>query len=285
MMTDMDNTITRLFPGTTKPVDLAGLYLGHDLRSLGSPGDKPFVYSNFVTSLDGRIAVPHPTRPGLIVPDQVANSRDWRLFQELAVQADIVITSGRYLRDYADGRAQEILRVYDDPGFADLKAWRLDQGLPLYPDLAVISGSLNFPVPPALTAEDRSVLVVTTRAASADRVAELENQLARVVVAGDDRVQGGELIASLANEGYGTVYSATGPKVLHLLLAAGKLDRLYLTYANRILGGQPFSTIVDGDLLDPPVDLTLNSLYFDPHGLDGLGQLFASYNRVSLDSD
>jgi riboflavin biosynthesis pyrimidine reductase len=126
---------------------------------------------------------------------------------------------------------------------------------------------------------------VTTRAAPADRVTELENQLARVIVAGDDSVLGGELIASLANEGYRTVYSATGPKVLHLLLAAGKLDRLYLTYANRILGGQPFSTIVDGDLLDPPVDLTLNSLYFDPHGLDGLGQLFASYNRVAQASD
>ena len=42
-------------------------------------------------------------------------------------------------RASSDGRAQEILRIYDDPAFADLKQWRLDQGLPLYPTLAVIS--------------------------------------------------------------------------------------------------------------------------------------------------
>jgi len=68
------------------------------------------------TQLDGRIAVPHPTRPGLTVPETIANDRDWRLFQELAAQADLIISSGRYLRDWADGRAQEILRV-DDPKF------------------------------------------------------------------------------------------------------------------------------------------------------------------------
>jgi riboflavin biosynthesis pyrimidine reductase len=281
MMTEMYEKITRLLPGLQEGLNLAGLYLEHNLRTLSGPGEKPFVYSNFVTSLDGRIAVPHPTRSGLVVPDQVANARDWRLFQELAVQADILITSGRYLRDYADGRAQEILRVYDEPAFADLKAWRLDRGLRLYPDLAVISGSLNFPVPPALTAEDRSVLVFTTGQSDAARVADLESQLARVIVAGDETVEGEQLIAKLSQEGYQTIYSATGPKVLHLLLAAGKLDRLYLTFANRILGGHPFSTIVDGNLLNPPVDFNLHSLYFDPQGLNGLGQLFASYNRVT----
>jgi riboflavin biosynthesis pyrimidine reductase len=281
MMSPMNKKIIQLYPNPGVEVELKGLYLDHKLRARFGSTDKPFVYSNFVTSLDGRIAIPHPSRPGLVVPDQVANKRDWRLFQELAVQADILITSGRYLRDYADGRAQEILRVYDDPEFADLKAWRLDQGIPLYPDLAVISNSLDFPVPPALTADDRSVLVITSSQANPARIAELETQLAQVIVAGEEDVKGDNLIASLSRAGYRMIYSATGPKVLHLLLAAGKLDRLYLTYANRILGGQPFSTIVDGDLIDPPVDFNLNSLYFDPLGLDGLGQLFAGYNRVS----
>jgi hypothetical protein len=68
---------------------------------------------------------------------------------------------------------------------------------------------------------------------------------------------------------------------LHLLLAGGVLNRLYLTHANRLLGGQPFSSIVDGDLLDPAVDMALNTVYFDPHALDRLGQLFVSYNRAS----
>ncbi len=121
--------VTRLYPQPSGQESLHGLYLSHDLRALADAMDRPFVYSDYVVSLDGRIAVPHSTKPGLTVPKAIANDRDWRLFQELAVQADVVITSGRYLRDYADGRAQEILRVYDDPRFADLKEWRLSRGL------------------------------------------------------------------------------------------------------------------------------------------------------------
>ena len=81
-----------------------------------------------------------------MVPKDTANERDWRLFQELAAQADLIISSGRYLRDWADGRAQEILQT-DDPRFADLRQWRQDRGLSPQPDIAIISGSLNFPVP------------------------------------------------------------------------------------------------------------------------------------------
>ena len=58
------------------------------------------------------------------------------------------------------------------------------------------------------------------------------------------------------------------------------LDRLYMTYANRILGGEEFDTILKGDLLKPAADFKTNNIYFDPFGLEGLGQLFVSYNRV-----
>ncbi len=121
--------ILQLYPAPAQDRPLAGTYLAHQLRQYSRKTGQAFVYGNFVTSLDGRIAIPHPTRPGLMVPKNTANDRDWRLYQELAAQADLIISSGRYLRDWADGRAQEILRV-DDPEFADLKAWRLDQGLP-----------------------------------------------------------------------------------------------------------------------------------------------------------
>ena len=88
------------------------------------------------------------------------------------------------------------------------------------------------------------------------------------------------MVQLMGKLGYQTVYSAAGPKVLHLLLAGGVLDRLYLTYANRLLGGRPYSSIVEGDLLAAPVEMKLKTLYFDPHGLDGLGQLFSAYHRA-----
>lgn len=277
----MTNEIFQLYPQTGERHALQGLYLSHNLRDAATALDRPFVYTNYVTSIDGRIAVPHPTKPGLTVPKQVANDRDWRLFQELAVQADILITSGRYLRDYADGRAQEILSVYDDPAFADLRDWRVQRGLPPQPDLAVISSSLDFRLPAALTSQGRRVVIFTDATADQARIERLQAEAGQVVIAGVDCVRGAPLIAAMHEMGYRLVYNATGPKVMHLLLADNMLDRFYMTLANRMLGGLPFSAIVDGPLLEPPVDMTLNTLYYDPAGLDGLGQLFISYNRAA----
>jgi riboflavin biosynthesis pyrimidine reductase len=270
--------ITHLYPTPSQERPLKGTYLAHQLRRYSQASGSAFVYSNFITSLDGRIAIPHPTRPGLMVPKDTANDRDWRLFQELAVQADLIISSGRYLRDWADGRAQEILRV-DDPEFADLKAWRLEQGLSPQPDIAVISGSLRFPIPDVLTAGGRKVVVFTTADPDPERVKEIEARAGQVIVAGQEGVAGDRMVRHMTDLGYRTIYSAAGPKVLHLLLAGGVLDRLYLTYANRLLGGESYSTIVDGDLLVPPVDMNLAAVYFDPHALNGLGQLFVTYHR------
>lgn len=271
--------ITQLYPLPSQERPLKGTYLAHELRQYGQTSGKAFVYSNFVVSLDGRIAIPHPTRPGLMVPKQTANERDWRLFQELAVQADLIISSGRYLRDWADGRAQEILRV-DDPTFADLKAWRLAQSLSPQPDIAVISGSLDFPIPEVLTAGGRKAIIFTTAHPDLERVKEIEARAGQVIVAGETSVAGDQMVQHLSALGYRTIYSAAGPKVLHLLLSGGVLDRLYLTHAHRLLGGQPFSSIVEGDLLAPAVGMTLHTVYFDPHALDGLGQLLVSYDRA-----
>jgi riboflavin biosynthesis pyrimidine reductase len=109
----------------------------------------------------------------------------------------------------------------------------------------------------------------------------LEAQTGEVVVAGDERVEGARLRKALSDRGYRTVYSAAGPKVLHALASDDVLDRLYLTFTGRMLGGQTFATFVDGPSFSPPVDMRLNTVYFDPHGLDGLGQLFTCYNRVN----
>ena len=68
---------------------------------------------------------------------------------------------------------------------------------------------------------------------------------------------------------------------MHLLLADGVLDRLYVTLAHRLLGGAPFAGMVEGPLLEPPVDLTLNTLYLDTVGFDGVGQMFVSYDCTS----
>jgi riboflavin biosynthesis pyrimidine reductase len=270
--------VRQLYPVTGEH-PLEGLYLNHDLRAEGERLGRAFVYTNYVTSLDGRIAIPRSDGKGMTVPKDTANDRDWRLFQELATQADVIITSGRYLRDYAEGKAQEILRAHDDPRFADLLRWRIERGLGPQPDLAVISGSLDFPIPETLIQAKRRVTVFTHAASDTGRRAGLEAQMGTVRIVGEDDVEGEALITGLSELGYRTVYMATGPKVNHILVSSDTLDRLYLTVVPRLLGGDPFSSIVEGALLQPPVSLSLATLYHDPAALDGLGQLFMSFNR------
>ena len=274
----MDHLV-QLFPRPAQERPLVGAYLAHDLRQIAQQHQQAFVYANFVTSLDGRIAVPRDDGDGLTVPGAIANDRDWRLFQELAAQADLIISSGRYLREWSQGRAQEILQV-DDPRFADLRAWRRQQGLSPQPDIAVVSRSLRFPVPEVLSAGSRRLIVFTGAEPDPARVHEIQAQAGQVIVAGKAGVDGATMVAEMTRLGYRSVYSTAGPRVMHMLLAGRVLHRLYLTLAHRVLGGDPFAAVVDGALLEPAADLRLSSLYLDPAGLGGLGQLFASYDTA-----
>jgi riboflavin biosynthesis pyrimidine reductase len=125
-------------------------------------------------------------------------------------------------------------------------------------------------------------VIVTTSSADAKRRKALEAQGGVMVVAGEAQVDGRRMVNALAGLGYQTVYSAAGPIVMHMLLTAGALDRLYLTIAGRVLGGDPYASIVEGPLLNPPYDLELASLYYDLEALEGVGQLLASYDRAGV---
>ena len=139
----MQDKIFQLYPGPRQEMSIINLYLHHPLHKITVDEGEVFIYSNFITSLDGRIAIPDASDHSLTVPAQIANPRDWRLVQELTAHADLLITSGRYLREYAEGGGQKILHVYDDPRFSDLKEWRLEAGLKPWPDIAVISNHLD----------------------------------------------------------------------------------------------------------------------------------------------
>lgn len=276
----MENGVTRLYPPPAEAQVLEGLYLAHDVRRYGEIRGRPYVYTNFVTSLDGRIAVPRRDSGRISVPRDVANPRDWRLFQELAAQADVLITSGRYMREWAKGNVQEILQV-DKARFADLKAWRAAQGLAPQADIAILSLSLQFPIPDVLCRGERRTTVYTMANPDPERVKALEAQGLMVVAAGKrERVEARQMVAHMAEQGYRLIYSTAGPEIMHMLLAGRVVDRLYLTFANRILASEIFATMVQGPRLEPPVGFKLNTLYHDAVGLEGLGQLFASYDVV-----
>jgi riboflavin biosynthesis pyrimidine reductase len=275
------NELLRLFPTPFESVALKGLYLNHKLQKLGT-SSQPFVYTNFIASLDGRISLEHPKKKTHVVPGAIANPRDWRLFQELAAQADVLITSGRYIRQLAQKVAQDILPISEKPDYADLIQWRQSQGLAPQPAIVIVSASLNIPIPEALLNSNRPIYVATGSEANPLRVQEIEAKGLQVIVAGSGlRVQGHKLITALGQKGFTTIYMISGPEVLNTLIADKKLNRLYLTQTLRILGGESFDTLLKGERLDPPADFNLHSLYYDTVVEKKSGQIFAVYDSAA----
>lgn len=272
----MHNPITRLFPTPAQDIELRGLYLGHRLHTRGTT-EHPFVYSNFISSLDGRIAIAGHHRSTHQVPPSITNLRDWRLYQELAGQADILITSGRYFRQSAGGEAQDNLPVGSQPDYEDIRQWRQDQGLPAQPDIAILSASLDIPLASLEPYRQRRIFVVTGNKADPKLIKRFQAEDIQVILAGhDQRVDGAKMIAKLAAAGYHSIYAIAGSAVFHTLMNGNTLDRLYLTFACQLLGGNDFDTLLSGGLLSPATSMHLSALHHDPHAPAG-GQLFGIF--------
>lgn len=254
----------RLYPGPLENIPLRDLYLNKSLRPSGTP-QRPFVYASFITSLDGRISLPDPETKTRKVPQTIANPRDWRLFQELAASADVVVTTGRYIRDLAKGVAQDTLPVINKPEFADLLEWRKTHGLTPQPAVAIVTDTLDLPIPERLLQSKRPFYIAVGATADKAKVDKLEAKNICVIKAGKGRrVEGRALIEALANKGFGNIDMIAGAQLLNTLLIDGVLNRLYLTQAFKILGGHSFDTILKGPTFDPPADFKLRSLCYDP---------------------
>lgn len=280
---DRERPVLRLFPGPAAEMPLRGLYLEPPWRPQGSP-ERPFVYADFIASLDGRIALPDPKTGTHMPPPAITNARDWRLFQELAAAADVLVTSGRYIRDLAAGSAQDQLPVSDKPEFADLHHWRRAQGMTPQPAVAIVTRRLDLPIPDALLDSGRPVYVVTGAIEDAGQAERLAERGVRVLACGSDAgIDGRALVAALAGAGFGTIDMVAGSVMLDMLLAVRCLDRLYLSRALRILGGQSFDTLIRGVPLDPPARFDLRAIYWDAAASGGSDQLFCVLDVQSED--
>lgn len=278
MTADVDQVL-RLFPAPVSGVPLRGLYLADALRPQGTTG-RPCVYASFIASLDGRIALPRPDTGTRGPPPAITNPRDWRLFQELAASADAVVTSGRYLRDLAAGTAQDTLPVSNRPAFADLHAWRAARGLAPQPAAVILTRRLDVQIPESVLRSGRRVYLATGLAPDRAAAARLAAAGVRVLTVGNATgVDGRALVEALANEGFRTIDMTAGGALLHTLLAAGRLDRLYLTQACRLLGGELFDTLLKGPQLVPPASFKLQALHYDAARPGGVEQLFLMLQR------
>lgn len=252
---------------------LHGLYLKLNLHRLALDGDV-LIYANYISSLDGRISLYNDTSNEFEVPLSIANRRDWRMYQELAAQSDVMITSARYFRQLAKGRAQDLLPVGMEPEYADLLGWRMEQGLKAQPDVVIVSNSLDIPCSALEKLQERKVSVLTGCRASAEKIATLESYGVGVTVLNTETVTGVALKAWLVESVYRSAYMIAGPEVHRTLVHDNVLNRLFLTTHMTLLGENKFHTILSGGLNDA-VKLSLITLYLDQGESDS--QFFAQY--------
>src|SRR5499426_334691 len=201
----MAETVQQLYPNWREhPV--RGLYLAHRLHELGRSG-LPFVYGNFVSSLDGRIALRDPRDGEGRLPEALMSGSDFRLLLELHAQADCLITHGGYMRAIAQRRLDDLLQVGTIKGHEDLTAWRAAQGLAPQPAVCIASGSLDFPLPESVGPHGQQVFIATGRSAEPARVRQLERDGCEVVIAGEgSAVEGRPLVDALARKGYRSAF-------------------------------------------------------------------------------
>ncbi len=272
----MSKQILRLFPHPSTTFDLENLYLHH--HGWYQPNrTKPVVAANFVTSLDGRIALSKDADSDLHLPESLTSKEDFRLFLELYTQADCLITHAGYMRNLASNKLGNILQLRDDKEFTALHEWRKQKGLSPNPDIVIASSTLDFPMHPSIQENGQKTYIATGQKTHESLLAKWQQQGYEILTAGKTTyVEGAPLIEALTKYGYKHIYLIAGPKMLHTMVQDQQLDKLYLTSSHQFLGGEVFGTLLDGELLTN-CRLQLNTLFYDEISENSYGQFFSSY--------
>ncbi|NWF79787.1 MAG: dihydrofolate reductase family protein [Chloroflexi bacterium] len=253
-------------PGPGLPAGVRAIY-GGDWRLRDALAERPYTFTNFVVSHDGRISFDEPGRAGGGEVSRNVAHDTW-LMALLRSRADAILTGAGTLRVTRRHRWTPWEPFPDDqPAFAALRA---AEGRAPLPILVVVSGSGALPADAAaLHVPGQPVLVATTSAGAARTHATLAGlpQIAYHVSPGD-RVDFSVLLRHLRHEhGVRSLLSEGGAQVYGQLIASRLIDEVFTTISPIIVGNRsapaaPRPSLVEGAAFDPndPPRLRLISL-------------------------
>jgi riboflavin biosynthesis pyrimidine reductase len=216
--------------------DLPGAPLPDSLRdAYGGPlgFERPCVVANFVSTIDGIVAVESVPQSNKLIAG--GSDADRFVMGLLRALADTILIGAGTLRASARGLWTPE-RAYPPAGgaFAELRRLR---GLTDRPEVAVVTGSGAVPIAHPLF--EAGALVLTTNAA-AERLKRELSGASTVVGLGDGSIlDPARVIDALRSRGHGVVVSEAGPHTLAELLEARLVDELFLTVSPRFGGRAP----------------------------------------------
>jgi riboflavin biosynthesis pyrimidine reductase len=241
-------TITVTWPrAADEPVDLVERYARQE---------RPTLRVNFITSLDGAVTV--DGRSG-----GLAGPGDKEIFDTLRMVSDALIVGAGTMRT----ENYDALRL-DEPR----RAWRRAHGLPEFPLMVVVSGSLDLD-PEQLIFADAPIppIVVTHAGVPAGRRAVIA-EVAEVVTVGESSVDLPAMVAELNRRGATQLLCEGGPRLFGAFIAADLVDELCLTLSPLLTAGAA-ARIASGPAGTPPRAMRLR------HVLTAEDMLFLRYVR------
>jgi riboflavin biosynthesis pyrimidine reductase len=209
------------------------LALPHEIRRLYG-GDlllpERCLYANFVSSLDGVVAI--PSVPGSNAMIGGGSDADRFVMGLLRAAADVVLVGSGTLRSSPGGRWRP--ETVFPPAADGYAALRRALGHAAGPRVAVVTGSGLIPAGhPAL--ED-GALVLTTRAGGDELARRLPGEAELEVLPGESEVDLRAAVEHLHGRGHHRILSEAGPHVFGSLVAEGLVDELFLTVSPLLAG-------------------------------------------------
>ena len=200
--------------------------------ALGSraPQGRPYVFFNFVATLDGRGALDGSTRP-------LGGPADLEMLLALRTVADAVLIGPGTVRAEGYGR---LLSPERRPGAP--------------PPAVLISRRFDIPWEAGLFAAPEQPVIVYT---ALDAPAERPPVAAPVEVVRLARCTPAAALADLRARGVRALLSEGGPTLFGALLAAGLVDELFLTLTPLLTGDETETAIVSGPRLPEPARMAL----------------------------
>jgi riboflavin biosynthesis pyrimidine reductase len=226
--------------------DGAAIELPAELRRLYG-GDlvlpEECLFANFVSTIDGVVAIPALERSNALVSGD--DPADRLVMGLLRAAADAVFVGGGTVNASPTGRwrADSVF-----PAAADL--FRELDAEPARVVIATGRGRLN-PEHPVLR---EGALVVATELAAERLAGRLPTEAELAVVDGDHAVDVDAAVALLRERGYRRILSEAGPRLFASLAAADLVDELFLTVSPLLAGRHPDEerlAIVEGVALLP----------------------------------
>jgi riboflavin biosynthesis pyrimidine reductase len=249
-------------PTVVLPSMLAQIY-GGDLAFAES-----CVYANFVATLDGVVAIPALPSSNEVIAG--GSDADRFLMGLLRALADAVLVGAGVLRASPRGtwRAEKIY----PPAAEAYSELRSGLGLPAAPEIAILTGSGSIDAGHPVLA-GRAV-VLTSDAGAARLQGTVPHTAARVSLGDKQQFGGAAIVDALRERGHRRILCEAGPHTFGTLLAAGRVDELFLTTSPFLAGDAGADSrlrLVEAADLVPLVEGRLLSVR--RHG----GQLFTRY--------